>query len=659
MTELSFFECVSVKVYLFYFQKMKYMTISAISLFTMLASIWSAQCTRVLADCPIGCTCERMVVNCKSVIPARVPTNTTEVIVSQINLTLLVPRTFCNVSWPSVKRLELVYFDETAASFNLDDYVFICLNKIERIHLNISQLSNLSFSTFYGLQEVLELDFSGSTRLTTPAIVPAISSDTVLPKLSKLLLCGTGTYLGGIEISQDLINALAPKNITELNLSSTAISLNQPDFEGLCDTLEVFNLSNTILDYSSSFVARNVCSSLRIIDVSEIRPARTKIPPHTFLFVNQTITLDWNLFLLFGHASVLYANRVLSADHIFNFINSTLTISVETLFTDMYLSGYTVPSFDLQIHHKYLKYLDLSHNNIEHIGTLTFKYLKQLTAVDLSYNKLAETNKFDDTFSKLFASNPNLEAINLQNNGLRCLPVRTFSQNPHLKWLCLSGNSLKQVTFSILHMTNLAILDMADNSIERFNKASRNSLDKLYEMQQKARNGTSSTLSIDLRGNTFACNCDSLSFTLWFDSSPVMASTKHLYYCEVNGQRKHMNNEAIKAARGECERPIRKRRMLLLSTTIPCGVAVVVAATIFIVIKRHRKKMFYHHLENQADRLHDDNIGFRFPVFLSYASLDSAFVVANVLNPLQVYLLPLMFEINIARSTSFGKSFFA
>ena len=122
----------------------------------------------------------------------------------------------------------------------------------------------------------------------------------------------------------------------------------------------------------------------------------------------------------------------------------------------------------------------------------------------------------------------------------------------------------------------------------------------------------------------------------WFVGSPIFTATRHLYHCKADGQEIEMNRKAIEAAEDDCGRAKRKLRKLLLSTVIPTTSATLLLLVIIYVVKRYRKMTFYQRLEDQVGLLHGDKIGFRFPVFVSYSSDDSEFVISNVLIPLKV-----------------------
>ena len=114
----------------------------------------------------------------------------------------------------------------------------------------------------------------------------------------------------------------------------------------------------------------------------------------------------------------------------------------------------------------------------------------------------------------------------MAGNGIPFLPSDTFLSNTMLERIDLSENCFQQMTFEINHLRHLKLLDMQKNSIESLNAFSRNSLDKLYNHQNKETGETDNhSLLADLRGNPFSCSCQSLDFLKWFVSSPVFKST--------------------------------------------------------------------------------------------------------------------------------------
>ena len=113
--------------------------------------------------------------------------------------------------------------------------------------------------------------------------------------------------------------------------------------------------------------------------------------------------------------------------------------------------------------------------------------------------------------------------------------------------------------------------------------------------------------------------------------------TKHDYNCTLKGKIIPMNDEAISAAQDDCEKPVRRRRKILLSALLPSLAFIFIAIFITILVRSQRRKQYYHHLNDRVNKILENMTECRFSVFLSYStSEDSEFTKRHVLQPLQV-----------------------
>ena len=343
---------------------------------------------------------------------------------------------------------------------------------------------------------------------------------------------------------------------------------------------------------------------------------------------------------MYETVSTIYANRLISPDHVISLINCTAEFATENNVREVHSNNYNIPHFDVEIKviPDYLNYLDLSSNSIATIGPHVFRNLFQLTKLDLGTNTLSKCSSFSDTFSVLFQNNTNMVELNLANNGLTYVPNVTFARNKRLQRLDISANAFGKLTFDISHLHNLTLLDLRHNIIKSLDNQTMQSLDRLYEIQHlanrtKAENGT---LFVDLRGNPLSCHCESLEFIQWFVRTPVFATTRHLNQCEIDGRHVAMNEAGVAEAKEDCEKPIRRRRVIILCSTIPTVCVAVAIIGTYRVITRRRKRLTYQQFEDTVKLIRDGDSGLQFPVFLSYSSEDQVFVLNHILEPLQV-----------------------
>ena len=405
------------------------------------------------------CLLDSNVMTCKNTIPTTIPSNVTEVDLVDFSPDRLVKNMFCQTSWQNVKKLTISCIELICSSkFELLDPVFFCLENLTHLKLQYDVLTNLSGETFSGLQNLLSLDLSRCFRICTPALETALTNTKNLPKLSSLTLVNTGTIFCSLEITQALVDILGERNITMLNLSNSSIKMVNPDMTPMCDTLKTLSLSYSSYVRSSVFRPTNNCSSLRTVDLTGMKFAKTPPLPPVLKIVDLHLIVGNNvgpfrglLGPLFRHLTTVYANNMVSKDHTIYLQNSSLLIIEPNDLNTLEVCGHNFEIFDLVMNLTFnnLQYLKLSDNNIASIGENVFTFLKFLKGISLANNNLFSSTSFNKTFTNLFRANGLLLEIDLSDNQLVYLPSRTFANTTLLERLLLTGNKFQQITFDI------------------------------------------------------------------------------------------------------------------------------------------------------------------------------------------------------------------
>ena len=586
----------------------------------------------------IQCVQTNQLLTCDDCIPVIVPDTVYEILLNSLYGSHLVANGFCNVSWTSVKILSIYNNLDDPSAKSIVDYAFDCLHDIEILRLSIGELTILTSNTFYGLLNVRSLYLTDCSRLKTPSLITALSLNTVVPKLNKLILHSMGSVYSGVQLSQEFIDALSLRNITELDLSLSYVHFVNVPFGRLCETLHSLNVSRTRIMYPSS-LPRATCAALKVVDFSGAQFPQTIPVPKNMTLKNTVFRFDrWENYEFFSHASVVDVNYMISADHYVYFQNCTFKFSLNNSITEFHFNGYNMPIFELELIFRpnYLTHLDISNNRIESIGANTFRRLEYLKKLDLSNNKLGTTSK--DTLRVLFHNNTNLVSLTMAYNGLTYLPQNIFAFNTKLEKLDLRGNKLNQIHFEISNLISLIDLDFKSNLIEYLDASSRRQVDTLYTRKQTSKKvrERNKKFVIDIRGNPFSCKCHSLNFIVWFINSPIFEHSRDDYHCEIDCQHIFMNTSAVTMAKYDCGRSARKLRKLLISTLIPCISLSITIAVTFLLIKRYRNSKKLQKLRRNIAQILDETFEFRFPVFLSYSSVDGKFVEEHIHLPLKV-----------------------
>ena len=585
-------------------------------------------------ECPSGCTCERTQANCGNVIPATVPSHVDILVLSEISDLEFQPMRFCNVTWPNVKRLSISTQD--IYGIDLDDGVFDCLDFLEAFRLSSNVFWGFSDHAFSGLTGLLEFDITGCGYIRDSDVQRLLSVQSNFPHLTKLILAMISDY-AQLHLDQNLVNALCSRPISYLDLSFNEVVLDFYEIDCLCESqLTTLIMRNTQMSGGMNYTPA-VCHSLQIWD------GRT-FPQTTHPFfkhldcIDSTLPFEMNLDLIKTVKTFYYKAFVAHRDD-FTVRNCTFLLFPNMSTTELHLTDNDLPNFDIKLSNTIIEFIDLSHNHIETLNPDTLLDLPSLVNVDLSHNNLHMMTPDKNTWLALFKRKNLIQKIDISYNQLTNLPKNIFKSNVNLQELRLRGNRLKQITFGISHLLGLDILDIRNNSIQFLDMFSRQSLQDLHDRRRETRLTLNSTqLDILLLENPLSCSCSSQYFLQWFVSSPVFSSSRHQYTCNAMREEKavSMTYAAINEAKEDCDRPKQKRSKIFLASVLPAIALLLLVLVSVNVYKRYKRKQLDQRYADRVRLLQENNIGFKYPVFLSYCSDDREFVLYNILRPLRV-----------------------
>ena len=577
-------------------------------------------------SCPLLCPCTETQIHCHGIVPDPVPETTKEVVVSDLHPKEYYTGRFCNLTWQNVAILSIK--TSMLYPFNLRDGVFNCLEQLRTFKLHAEALFHVSSRSFTGLTNILTMDLSGCRRLYWSDLYKVFSLHSNFPNLTHLNL-SRPHYLP-FHFNRDWETVLGLRPITFIEISQTIVSLSLSSNNTLCDTLSTLVMQDSFISQSGTVR----CSSVRTLDLSG-NPFTTDFLKR-YTCVNKSI--HFVLDLLENTARVLYWNRIATVTEGLTMNNCSFFMFMNTSIRELHFAHNHLPNFDVNLINPHLEYIDLSYNKIENISSNAFLYLTSLLRLNLSNNNLYKAHSFEDRFLVLYKNVGHLKILDLSYNKLSYLPHDTFISNGNLEQLNMAGNRLQQIDFSIAHLSNLKILDLQSNAIKYLNKYSRHSLDQLYHIQQTM-NTTNRTFQVLLENNPFSCECSSLGFLRWFVASPIFSITSEYYQCHLQGQVIPITALAVDASQEDCERTKHQRRMnVLLSILPPTGGSAIVIVLI-LLYKRRQRRLLEQRYADRVRLLRENDIGFQFPVLLSYASSDFDFVAYNILRPLRVSII--------------------
>ncbi|XP_036401506.1 toll-like receptor 8b [Megalops cyprinoides] len=305
-----------------------------------------------------------------------------------------------------------------------------------------------------------------------------------------------------LDLSKNNIFYINPKrfkgveNTTCLNLSANSIvdSFNGTEF------IHFPNLNYLDLSYNKMYMSHDYAFSelknLKVLDLSHNK--------HYFVVTGVTHNLAFLKHLQFLKVLNLSWNEI-----------STLTYKgmVSSSLEELQFQG---------------NRLDIMWKHDQHYFGL-FKQLKNLTHLDLSYNKLHHIPP------GVYAHFPtSLKSLILSKNKLRFFDWQTLQYFHQLEELDLSENKLRNMTENLLLCTKtLRVLDLSYNRIAHLSDGflggakSLQSLDLSFNRLTLLNHSTflsgpdNYIKELSLKGNPFLCTCDLFDFILWIDHNDV------------------------------------------------------------------------------------------------------------------------------------------
>ncbi len=267
-----------------------------------------------------------------------------------------------------------------------------------------------------------------------------------------------------------------------------------------------------------------------------------------------------------------------------------------------FLNGYiSSPECRLTLPENNIRYISASHNSFKDFNCLVAG-LNKLQAMDLSYCNLRNINikmleavpnlktlivtgnelglnyeQFEAATSFL----PRVEFLSLSDNKIKRLPRNSFLAGNSLSDVDFSWNSLTTIDIALQNLSHLQSLDLSNNQIH--------SLPLSFIEELRNRPNAEVTLTINLQGNPFLCNCDAtdfLKFLHTFEQYNIHFVGFDQYACHYKGSMVHLLAVDIAQLEDDCNEI---EELLIIIVTL--GVTIVLLIIAALMIYRCRWKL--------------------------------------------------------------------
>ncbi|KAL3888320.1 hypothetical protein ACJMK2_000690 [Sinanodonta woodiana] len=624
---------------------------------------------RSSSDAHVVCTVNGISYTCTNIsintyFPLVLPENIQQVTIDGSNTAelSLTSGLFKHESWTNVSELSILEFSN--AKFIERDF----LDGLEKLKfLSISAcpaLMTIDPDAFQYTPDIEALHLDENYNLKLSQVEATLTGR--LNKLKYLSLIGIQATKTRVVLGERFSKALHSKNLTNLIISR--VKLLYIEHDSVLKTLAALKYLN--LSFSSILLATNiqfthtgiVSNRLELLDLTgcpmivqyglKKRDAiitRSILENIPYLFL-QSITYYSNQLKI--NVRLINEHNITSSLKIWDFSQNNIIILNITFAGAYYLNA--------------LEALNLASNNMEYISPSFLSNLPSIKILDLSNNQLHIMQTSQD-FPNIFSKNKDLEIIYLKNNKLSVVPSTLFSSNTKLRVIDLSDNELVYFNVELRNALDLRLTDLRNNHLKTLPAVFLEQVEQIFRHQPTANTQEATKTNILLRqlrdknliadkynygykaskivqlaekhsvipqhlminilDNPIVCDCDTLDFVKWVIVTDIVISNRTNARCSYGNKEEFLNKETHEMIKENC------RLLYMIGLVTGSLVAVVLCIFTFtaIIILWHKWTQQNQGLENLRREILQDNINFKYVVFLSYCSQDVHIVDEHIL----------------------------
>ena len=550
-------------------------------------------------------------------VPTDIPDKIREVFLRDINIENDV-LDFSGRGWENITLLNIQSVKGVSFKDRERQPVFKELSKLRRLEFHGKNLNHLDEETLLGLPDLETLDLSYCNRLKFSEVKKLFTLNSSLVNLTSLLV----GFLDNTPVTLDeyFITNLGKRPVETLGLQG--LSLFKVAFQsmhGLCNSVKLLNLSGSIYFPDLDLEGKGLisCPSLRTLDMSRTPTRRWALKyQKPFKERKVDIGLEYYPSLATIYADDLFFDvpgfTVRENGVIYRFKDSRNLANLKHL----YIRHNKIQWFNVTCDNcdKFgLELIDVSSNGLEYISPNFLRNVTTLEEINFSDNKLQVMQYFSD-FEVIFKTFIKLRKINLSDNEFSFLPKHIFASNGNLESIDLARNKLETLFVSLKHIHKLKHLSLRQNRIKTLNEQDMSHFSILF---------SDGKFEIDLSGMTFTCDCETSHFVRWLYSNFIQGRLKVINMaCVLESSVITIDYSALEKTQYLCERT----SVIIVSSCLSlCYVTVIIVTVIFarrfIERKRIEEKRKDFLAKFKADR--ENN---RYLIFIIFCQKEEALV---------------------------------
>ena len=280
-----------------------------------------------------------------------------------------------------------------------------------------------------------------------------------------------------------------------------------------------------------------------------------------------------------------------------------------------------------------LRVIALQHTLLSRVHMITIG-ANSLEQLDLSKNRFDQMTKAQ--FSNMFTRPmKKLQVLNLSSSNIYELPSNFFWQFPRLSSLDVSFNKISQLTLdlSLLNSTNIFSINVTSNQLSSLNDNFTITLDFLASYRP---------VTIVLSNNQFQCNCNTLSFMHWFQTTSVNIDNKTNIQCTYDNNGKSIllsiSSISISEMRDNC---FAKLKIMYISLSM---VLTVIVISFFVGLslykQRYRLRWYWYNNKKKicgsiTENLTEENSHWQYSAYVNYWRVGGRWVMEEIVKRIE------------------------
>ena len=274
-----------------------------------------------------------------------------------------------------------------------------------------------------------------------------------------------------------------------------------------------------------------------------------------------------------------------------------------------------------------LRVLKLRHMNIHLVYMVTLHHADNLKVIDLSDNRLELMTA--QQLSKIFTKPLTIHVFNLSACNIGELTSDFLHQFPRLTYLDLSYNKLSHLSLNLswLIANDSLFIDLSFNQISTVVNSFVESI-KFAEVIRP--------VTLNLNKNQFRCDCDTIAFIGWFQTTNVSIMSKEIITCNYRGfDTKFIISVDVTYLEFECSK---FERILYISLSSVTGIAVISFITGVLLFKyRWHVRWHWFHYKSWIKRLFSNryymmlNVKPDFGCYINYLGVTDEWIMREFL----------------------------